>query len=141
MWTGCADKVFSVHSCYKLLMYRMEIIELDSKMKDSLELIWESKVLSKIKVFSWRFILDRLATRVQLIKRLIILNNAGNWCTFVQVLMKVWFTCFSIANFLFLYGNRFYYGWLLLGVYGEWGMTVYSIIGNVLLVNWFSMLS
>lgn len=44
-------------------------------------LIWEVKVPSKIKIFTWRLLLDRLPTRVQLKKRIIIPNTEENWCT------------------------------------------------------------
>lgn len=62
-----------------------EIPELDPSKIYTLDLIWEANVPSKIKVFAWIIMLDRLPTRVQLIKRAIIPNSANNKCTFCSV--------------------------------------------------------
>lgn len=54
---------------------------MDLLILEPLELMWEAKVPSKIKVFTWRLLINRLSTRDQLIIRDIIQDNEENMCS------------------------------------------------------------
>lgn len=79
---------------------------LDSHIIESLEVMWESKVPSKIKVFVWRFLLDRLPTRDQLIIRYIITASVENMCSVCGEYSEDVFHLFFNALFQDWCGNR-----------------------------------
>lgn len=86
VWTGCPNKVFIVQSCYRKLMQRLEPIILGDRLKREIQAMWEVLTSTKIKVFTWRLLLGRLPTRIQLIKRTIISNTEEKWCTLLEVI-------------------------------------------------------
>ncbi|XP_058775083.1 uncharacterized protein LOC131649336 [Vicia villosa] len=46
------------------------------------KVIWKARMPSKVKIFSWRLLKDRLPTRLQLLKRDIIVDNEECLCVF-----------------------------------------------------------
>lgn len=75
IWCGCPSNVFSMQSCYKYFLQENQNSALETKLKEALEVMWEVKAPPKVKIFTWRVFLDRLSTRVQLIKKSIIPNS------------------------------------------------------------------
>ncbi|XP_058774290.1 uncharacterized protein LOC131648556 [Vicia villosa] len=82
VWPFDVSKCYTVRSGYQLLLQQQQEGELDSGRRQGLEYIWAAQVPSKLKIFCWRVILDRLPTRNQLIRRGIIANNHEAMCVF-----------------------------------------------------------
>lgn len=68
--------------------------------KTVLKKLWKSKVPSKIKVFGWRLVLNRLPSRVQLFKRGFLHSGMIKHVFCASVKRKVWLTCYINAIFL-----------------------------------------
>ena len=47
--------------------------------------IWKSRVLSKVLVFSWTLILDRIPTKLNLGKRWLLAIDESKWCVFCDI--------------------------------------------------------
>lgn len=60
---------FTVAPGYNLIMAHNQDSMNDFVMQQTFRHFWNSIVPTKVPVFSWRLILDRLLTRVQLLKR------------------------------------------------------------------------
>ncbi|XP_058733030.1 uncharacterized protein LOC131604618 [Vicia villosa] len=84
-WGSSQDGVFSVKSCYSLFRDRglEDVITSDTQM--ALEMIWETNISSKLKVFGWRVILNRLPSKDQLVKRGIITTDEDKICALYSV--------------------------------------------------------
>lgn len=76
---GCS-KNFYMKSCYKLITW----INLDSSLergqKATLRGVWRANFPSKIQMFRWRFLLDKLPTRAQLAKKGTLQSNKNKVC-------------------------------------------------------------
>lgn len=69
-WKVFLDVVFSVRSSYDLLSEEtMPTISRVAKLTLILHWIWKSCASSKVQVFSWQLILDRILIRVNQLKR------------------------------------------------------------------------
>ncbi|XP_058783282.1 uncharacterized protein LOC131657957 [Vicia villosa] len=82
VWPFENSRVFTVKSCYRLLMQVQGEADLEDSQKCALKIIWGSRCPSKIKIFGWRLILDRLPTRKQLMRRRIITQPQEVTCAF-----------------------------------------------------------
>ncbi|XP_058726594.1 uncharacterized protein LOC131597954 [Vicia villosa] len=80
VWWPNHNGVFSVKSCYNSLRNRDEEDIMDVQSISVLKVMWQSNIPSKIKIFGWRTMLNRLATKDQLAKRNIIRNEADKVC-------------------------------------------------------------
>ncbi|KAI5384585.1 hypothetical protein KIW84_071548 [Lathyrus oleraceus] len=58
------------------------LVEFESALKTTLELIWNTKIPMKVKIFGWRLLLDRLPTRSNLVVRGAISNIHDKVCVF-----------------------------------------------------------
>ncbi|KAI5416647.1 hypothetical protein KIW84_041613 [Lathyrus oleraceus] len=65
---------FSVKSYYDKLLQAADLVELESVLKTTLELIWNMKIPMKVKNFGWILLLDRLPTCLNLVVRGVISN-------------------------------------------------------------------
>ncbi|XP_058777034.1 uncharacterized protein LOC131651385 [Vicia villosa] len=81
-WTGGDMGEFSVSFYYKQLMLALNEEKVDPSHKEALKHVWRSWLPSKVKIFGWRLLKDRLATRAQLVKRGILEYNAAGFCAF-----------------------------------------------------------
>lgn len=54
----------------------------DTRLKQTLNVVWEARVPSKIKIFGWRFFKDILPTKLQLSRRGIIHSSHDKMCVF-----------------------------------------------------------
>ncbi|GAU45706.1 hypothetical protein TSUD_86820 [Trifolium subterraneum] len=71
-WALGSAGMFSVKSCYNwLLDYRHDEM-LNSTVVDALKQLWKNDVPTKVSVFGWRLLLDKLPTRMTL-------NHRGVW--------------------------------------------------------------
>ncbi|MCI07972.1 hypothetical protein A2U01_0029042, partial [Trifolium medium] len=74
---------FSVSSLYKYLSGRIiPPISWDPELVKELGFLWESLAPSKVIVFSWQLLLQRLPTRVNLAKRGIVEHGSNSFCVF-----------------------------------------------------------
>ncbi|XP_058733482.1 uncharacterized protein LOC131605103 [Vicia villosa] len=80
-----ANKQYYVLSFYKLIMQVEPLDQINESIKEVIALLWEVKVPSKVKIFIWRLLFDKLFTRHQLIRRNIIPNSMENHCPFSTV--------------------------------------------------------
>jgi hypothetical protein len=58
------------------------MVNLDDSMVHSLELMWKNNILSKISIFGWQLLLEKLPTREALFNRGIIINSTEKRCVF-----------------------------------------------------------
>ncbi|PNX64230.1 heat shock protein, partial [Trifolium pratense] len=67
-WCWVPDSVglFSVNSCYNLLLQSCNTIVLDSNVAIAVKKLWKNDVPSKVNVFGWRLLLEKLPTRAAL---------------------------------------------------------------------------
>ncbi|XP_045802786.1 uncharacterized protein LOC123896448 [Trifolium pratense] len=61
-WLPDTSGLFSVKSCYQVLLENSEIIVLDSNVLTAIKHLWRNDAPSKVLVFGWRLFLDRLPT-------------------------------------------------------------------------------
>jgi hypothetical protein len=76
---------FSVRSYYSVLIELQSVLALAAPILAALKKLWKIDVPSKVLVFGWRFILDRLPTRLALNHRGIILNPNDMSCAFCSL--------------------------------------------------------
>lgn len=70
-------KGFSTTSCYlQLATINEEVTAIEIMFFKGLSDIWRSKAPSKIQFFGWKCLLDRLPTKLNLLRRCIILINS-----------------------------------------------------------------
>ncbi|XP_058783065.1 uncharacterized protein LOC131657716 [Vicia villosa] len=82
IWPLQDSHCYSVRSYYTKLV-QDSVVELgDSRVRAALQVIWKVKVPSKMQIFGWRLMHDRLPTKSQLSKRGIIMENADSPCVF-----------------------------------------------------------
>lgn len=97
VWPYNRNKCYTVKSCYEILNVQrgMEIVAAGTL--EGMNIIWKAYVPSKVKIFGWRMLRDRLPTRKQLHNRQIIhhLNDIVRvFCNLqVEDLNHVLFNC------------------------------------------------
>jgi len=82
-WNLEDDGVFTVSSTYDRLeglLFPTEVL-CDTKLM-VFSLLWKSPAPSKVVVFSWKLLLDRIPTKVNLARRRILPEEASNRCVF-----------------------------------------------------------
>jgi hypothetical protein len=88
---------FTVRSYYSVLIDSHLVEELEADVLTALKKLWLIDVPTKILVFGWRFIIDRLPTRSALNLRGILLNPNGLSCVFcsqhVEDIGHLFFSC------------------------------------------------
>ncbi|XP_058770110.1 uncharacterized protein LOC131643803 [Vicia villosa] len=120
-WWRNDDGIFTVKSVYSVIRDRDLEVAVDNKVVAFLNKFWKSHVPSKIKVFGWRVLHNRLPSKDQLVKRGIINNSQDKWCVLCMeevkdlnhllfkcgVSLKVWsgiFAWLGLQNMLLLDG-------------------------------------
>ncbi|XP_058763359.1 uncharacterized protein LOC131636778 [Vicia villosa] len=79
---GGNSGVYVVGEYYNKLLREVTEEEGQPDVKVALNVLWQSWLSSKVKIFGWRLLKDRLATKQQLIKRGIIEPNDESLCVF-----------------------------------------------------------
>ncbi|XP_058756741.1 uncharacterized protein LOC131629955 [Vicia villosa] len=96
VWIGGEMNAFTVREYYKKLLLEGRAKGLQPVVRDAIKVLWKGWMPSKVKIFGWRLLMDRLATREQLMKRNIITNTDLSLCVF---------GCDSAENSLHLFLN------------------------------------
>ncbi|KAK2414643.1 hypothetical protein QL285_037213 [Trifolium repens] len=81
-WIPSSTRIFSVKCAYIELLNRSVMANLDDIKIHSLELMWKNNVPSKISIFGWRLLLEKLPTRDALFNKGIITSNIEKRCVF-----------------------------------------------------------
>jgi hypothetical protein len=81
-WIPGSAGIFSVKSCYTLLLDKRQFVALDLEVLENLKKLWKNDVPSKVSVFGWRLLLERLPTREALHHRGILNNPHELLCVF-----------------------------------------------------------
>jgi hypothetical protein len=88
---------FLVRSCYSLLLASLPVEEVDENILAAMKILWRIDVPSKVLVFGWRLLLDRLPMRSTLNHRGILLNSLDLSCVFCSLNMEdnshLFFSC------------------------------------------------
>jgi hypothetical protein len=84
-WKSGAMGLFSVRSCYSLLLDSRTVIEVDANILAAIKLLWRIDAPSKALIFGWRFLLDRLPTRSALHHRGILHSSHDLYCVFCSL--------------------------------------------------------
>ncbi|XP_058766980.1 uncharacterized protein LOC131640616 [Vicia villosa] len=83
-WLHENYEVFLVNSCFKVFANKDFIQWISSNMKAMLTQLWKAKVPPNILMFGWRFILNRLPTRDNLLVRGIELAEKEKFCALCE---------------------------------------------------------
>ncbi|CAJ2672826.1 unnamed protein product [Trifolium pratense] len=103
-WTLTGSGIFSVKSAYIFLHSRLAPIHLASDLTYALRKLWKNDVPSKVGVFGWRLLLEKLPTRAALASKGILTNSHDLSCVF----------CFQVVedcNHVFLSCHKIYEVW------------------------------
>ncbi|PNY05892.1 ribonuclease H [Trifolium pratense] len=73
-WKPDNSGMFSVKSAYSLLQNGRTVREINTNMITSLQQLWKNDIPSKVGVFGWRLLLEKLPTRAALASRGILTN-------------------------------------------------------------------
>jgi hypothetical protein len=101
-WIPSSTGIFSVKCAYLDLLNRSVLADLVDIKVHSLELMWKNNVPSKISIFGWRLLLEKLPTREALFNKGIISNNIEKRCVFCathdQSIFHVFIQCSSSST-------------------------------------------
>jgi hypothetical protein len=101
-WSPNAAGMFTVKPTYIYLMYRSVSEQLEPSLEQALKKVWKANVPSKVGIFGWRLLLDRLPTREALFRKGIITNTLDSCCVFClneeEDAQHVFFKCSVIAT-------------------------------------------
>ncbi|CAJ2652624.1 unnamed protein product [Trifolium pratense] len=102
----CADRwrwivgqagLFSVKSCYDFLAQNGSTETINSRLLEAIQMMWNNNVPSKVSVFGWRLLLEKLPTRDALASKGIITNPHEFTCVFcfrfVENCPHLFFSC------------------------------------------------
>ncbi|CAJ2677955.1 unnamed protein product [Trifolium pratense] len=89
-WRWVPDSVglFTVKSCYSLLLQYSNTVVLESNVLGAIQKLWKNDVPSKVNIFGWRLLLEKLPTRAALHHRGILNNPHDNSCIFCYMQME-----------------------------------------------------
>jgi hypothetical protein len=101
-WIPHAAGMFSVNSAYVSLLNRLEMEAIDSNTLLALKKLWKTNIPSKVAVFGWRLLLDKLPTKGALFHKGIITNHFESSCVFYSVeeedIHHVFLNCYMIKQ-------------------------------------------
>jgi hypothetical protein len=101
-WISSSTGIFSVKYAYIELLNRSAMANLDDSMVYSLELMWKNNVPSKISIFGWRLLLEKLPSKETLFDKGIITNRTDRNCAFcsnhVESIAHVFIHCNISTN-------------------------------------------
>jgi len=99
---------FLVSSSYELFVGLMMPLEILSESKEMVfGSVWKSPVPSKVVIFSWQLLLDRIPTKVNLARRSILPDGASDNCVFCDHEGES-------SSHLFLHCNLSFYVWSMI---------------------------
>jgi hypothetical protein len=101
-WIPHAAGVFTVKSTYVHLLNKSGSEQLGPILEQALKKLWCANVPSKVSIFGWRLLLDKLPTSEALYCKGIITNNLDRCCVFclneVEDIPHVFFKCSVTAT-------------------------------------------
>jgi hypothetical protein len=103
-WLQSSDGLFSVKSCYHVFIKTRFIDSLDPNLLTAVQQLWLNDIPSKVNVFGWRLLLQRLPTKDALNHRGILIDPIDLPCTFC-------FTTKEDCNHLFFHCSFCSYIW------------------------------
>jgi hypothetical protein len=111
-WLESKDGVFTVHSAY-LALSKHQYKPLDNpSLEATFKKLWLNNVPSKVSIFGWRLLLEKLPTKEALFKKGIITNNFERSCVFcvneVEDIHHVLFNC-NVSRQVW---SRIFRGWV-----------------------------
>jgi hypothetical protein len=98
-WVPGTTGIFSVKSCYSLLLQHRQVEQLDVNVLAAINKLWRNDVPSKISVFGWRLLLQRLPTRAALNRRGVLLNSHDLSCVFCSATVEDYAHLFFFCPF------------------------------------------
>ncbi|KAK2410047.1 hypothetical protein QL285_045438 [Trifolium repens] len=81
-WIPGTTGTFSVKPCYSFLLDSRQPEAIDADVLEAIKKLWRNDLPSKVLVFGWRLLLDRLPTRRALHRRGILTNSNELNCIF-----------------------------------------------------------
>ncbi|MCH81357.1 ribonuclease H protein [Trifolium medium] len=81
-WIPGVSGLFSVKSCYNTLLLNRPVIDLDPNVMTAVKELWINDITSKVAIFGWRLLQERLPTREALHHRGILHNPHELSCAF-----------------------------------------------------------
>ncbi|PNX54946.1 ribonuclease H, partial [Trifolium pratense] len=79
-WMPNTAGFFTVKSAYVQLPNRCALEEIDSFTANVLKSLWKNNVPSKVSIFGWRLLLEKLPTRKDLFSKGVVTNNSERSC-------------------------------------------------------------
>ncbi|XP_057415175.1 uncharacterized protein LOC130710037 [Lotus japonicus] len=101
-WLVSGDGIYSVHSAYLFLQGSNSLAP-----DQVFSAVWKSLAPSKVKAFAWRILLDRIASKENLLKRRVLVVHDQATCSFCSAhLESCWHLLFScpVSNHLWQLG-------------------------------------
>jgi hypothetical protein len=101
-WIPGSAGIFSVKSCYNFLLETRQTEVIDDSVLEVIKKFWRNDLPSKVLVFGWRLLLERLPTKGALHRRGILTNNNELLCNFcsqqVEDCEHLFFNCTVITS-------------------------------------------
>ncbi|KAK2424703.1 hypothetical protein QL285_035035 [Trifolium repens] len=105
-WIPSPAACFSVRTAYLDLLTRLVLPPLDDNKLLSLGRMWKNNVPSKVSIFGWRLLLEKLPTRESLFSKGVITNVLDSCCVLccnhVESISHVFFQC-HVSNSVWLF--------------------------------------
>lgn len=96
-WLPKNDDIFSVKSGHEDLVSRSVDVLILEEMRIAVNFVWKISAPSNVLMFGWRWILNRLPTRDQLVSMRILINDRDKCCTLFcmdnETKQHVFFSC------------------------------------------------
>ncbi|CAJ2650181.1 uncharacterized protein LOC123904681 [Trifolium pratense] len=128
-WNLHAAGFFTVKSVYVALQNRSAVRDIGPTTAKALKCLWLNNVPSKVSIFGWRLLLEKLPTREALYKKGIITNIHERCCVFcyneVEDTQHIFFKCTVSEQETIARGSGTLFGWQQRGVYGVNAITFY----------------
>ncbi|PNX66256.1 ribonuclease H [Trifolium pratense] len=101
-WISETTGLFSVKSAYCSLQNHFEPPSADPDLLEALHTLWKNDIPSKVGVFGWRLLLDKLPTRAALASKGILVNSHDLSCVFcfqaVENCHHLFFSCDKVIE-------------------------------------------
>ncbi|CAJ2661771.1 unnamed protein product [Trifolium pratense] len=101
-WNSESSGMFSIKSVHLFLQSRLELFITEPGLLDALHKLWKNDIPSKVGVFGWRLLLDKLPTRAALASKGILSNYHDLPCVFcfqaVEDINHLFFSCYKVLD-------------------------------------------
>lgn len=112
VWMLDNSRSFSVKSAYFHLLELQNVGPVDSRIGQAFRALWRCSIPSKVSVFVWKLLWQRISSRDALVGRGFLSPTQGTCCVFCFRFDKTTRHLFSECDFSFiLFGHSFWLGW------------------------------